>query len=235
MNRTTERRSRALAGLLVLALVSTGATALATDVRGALRPAEAFGRPAEPSAEEAARDRYWDEWNGVRDPEPRGFDVRRDVAVVLTGPGDLAADQPGFEIAGGGLWPTTLVHRTGGNLEILNTDPVAHQLYAEGFEEFTATPTSPGLTRRVPTAAAGSWPLRDQVYGHVRGHLHVIDDLVARATIAEDGTYRFTNVPPGTYTLKIFHGADVVHTQEGVVVEERELTLEPISLAAAGG
>ena len=34
---------------------------------------------------------------------------------------------------------------------------------------------------------------------------------------------------------KVFHGADVVHTQEGVVVEDRELELEAIPLPGGGG
>lgn len=244
MNRTTRGSSRLRRSVLVLGAVPLFATMLmlaasasAVDVRGAVRTPSGYGQPPAPAAEQLRRNRYWDEWNGFLDPRPRGFDIRRDITVVLTGPGDPAPEQPGFSIANGGLWPTTIVARTGGNLEIANSDPLVHQLFAEGFSEFSPTATAPGLTRRVPIATAGSWPLRDEVYDHVRGHLHVIDDLIARARIAADGSYHFTNVPPGTYTLKIFQGADVVHTREGVVVADRELTMEPIQLTApaAGG
>lgn len=234
MNRTTDWRSR-FASLLVLALLTLVASvAWAVEVRGTLRVADSFGGEDTTPADEARRDRYWDEWNGFLDPRSLHFVAQRDLAVVLTGEGELAEEQPGFEIAGGGLWPTTIVTRPGA-LEILNTDPTPHELFAEGNEAFGVAETAPGLSRRVEGLAAGAWPVRDELYGHVQGHLHVIDDLVARATIDGDGAYRFVNVPPGTYTLKIFRGAEVVHTQEGVEVPDREaFTLEPVSLTGGG-
>jgi hypothetical protein len=250
MNRTTEPRSRALASLLVPTLAVASAAlvsgallaglARAVDVSGTLRVREGFGEPDQPSADDERRDRYWDEWNGFRDPSPRGFDPAVDLAVVLTGEGPMAEDQPGFEIAGGGLAPSTLVARGGGDLSIVNTDPTPHQLYAEGHEEFGPTATAPGLARRVPIAATGDWPIRDRLYHHVAGHLHVIDDLVARGRTVEDpeqprqARYRFENVPPGSYTLKVFHGAELVHEQPVVVPEGRELTVEPIALPGGG-
>lgn len=241
MKRTTGRRSsgwlagRAWFSLLVLALAAAmAATASAVDVRGTLRVPSEYGEPAEASEEEQARHHYWDEWNGFLDPRERGFDAARDLAVVLTGEAPMAEEQPGFRIANGGLWPSTLVERAGATMRIQNTDPVVHQLYAEGHPELTPTPTSPGLTRQLVVAEAGDWAIQDQVYAHVGGHLHVLPDLVARAEIASDGSYRFRNVPPGTYTLKVFHGAQLLHTQEGVEVPDgRELTLEPIPIGAA--
>lgn len=236
MNRTTERRSRALVSMLILALLSLGASvAWAVEVRGTLRVADSFGQTAAPSAEEERRDRYWDEWNGFLDPRSLTFVAQRDLAVVLTGEGDLAEEQPGFEIAGGGLWPTTIVTRPG-TLEILNTDPTPHKLFAEGNDAFGVAETAPGLSRRVEGLAEGAWPVRDELYGHVRGHVHVVTDLVARATINGNGSYTFVNVPPGVYTLKIFRGAEVVHTQENVEVPDRDaFTIEPISLSGSGG
>lgn len=235
MDRTTERRSRAWFWLLVPALaVATAATASAVDVRGTLRVPSEYGRTPPESEREGARSNYWDEWNGFLDPRPHGFDADRHLAVVLTGEGPMAEEQPGFAIANGSLSPSTMVARAGATLQIRNTDPVVHQLYAEGHSELTPTPTSPGLTRQLVVADAGDWPVADRIYAHVTGHLHVLPDLVARAEVGSDGAYRFRNVPPGTYTLKVFHGPRLLHTQEGVEVSEgRELTLEPIAIGAA--
>lgn len=234
MDRRTGRRSRALIAMLVLALAgATTATAVAVDVRGTLRVPDDFGRPAAETEEERRRNHYWDEWNGFLDPRPRGFDAARDLAVVLTGEGEMVEHEDRFAIANGGLMPTTLVQRAGVRLEIVNTDPVTHQLYAEGLEGFGETPIAPGRMRPIDVAEPGSWPIRDRLYEHVRGHLHVIPDLIARATIESNGHYHFTNVSPGTYTLKIFHGSEMVHSQEGVVVEERELTIEPVALGGS--
>lgn len=236
MGRTTGRRRAALSTLALAGLLLTVASAaLAVDVRGTLRVPSDYGAPAAESDEESRRNRYWEEWNGFIDPRDPSFDASRELAVVLTGEGAMAEEQPGFKIANGGLWPATMVERAGATLRIQNTDPMAHQLSAEGHSEFTPTPTSPGLTRQLLVSEAGAWPVRDQLYAHVRGHLHVLPDLVARARIDADGSYQFRNVPPGTYTLKIFHGERQIHEQAGVeVTDTRELTLEPIAVSAGG-
>jgi len=237
MDRTSARPSRVVFSVAVLSLaLATAATAVAVDVRGRLRVPSDYGQTPPEDDDTARRNRYWDQWNGFIEPRPRGFDAARDLAVVLTGEGELAPEQPGFRLANGGLWPTTLVERAGRRLEIENTDPVSHALSADGLEGFNATPVAPGRVRRVDVdLPEGHWEITDDVYEHVRGHLHVIGDLVARATVQSDGSYHFTGVPPGTYTLKVFHGADIVHTQEGIVVEERELTLEPVPLGGGAG
>jgi len=218
--------------VLVLAL-ATAATAMAVDVRGRLRVPSDFGQTPPEAPDDAQRNRYWDQWNGFLEPRPRGFDAARDLAVVLTGEGEFAEEQPGFRLANGGLWPTTIVVRTGARLEIQNTDAISHQIFAEGVEGFTDTPVAPGRMRPVDMPSAGHWPIADTLYEHVTGHLHVVDDLVARGTVSSDGRYRFTNINPGTYTLKVFFGEDVVHTQEGIVVEDRELTLDPVPLGGS--
>lgn len=230
MNRMVGR-FRAVVSISILGLAAaTAATAAAVDVRGTIRVASDFGRTPPVDADEAAHDRYWDEWNGFLEPRPRGFDAARDLAVVLTGEGEEAPEQPGFAIANGGMWPTTLVARTGSTIELQNSDPMTHRVFAEGHDEFGEVPIAPGRMRPIQAPAAGNWPIHDRTYEHVRGHLHVIDDLIARAEVTSAGAYHFRNVPAGTYTLKIFHGAEMVHSQEGVVVAEEELTIEGFRL-----
>ncbi|MBX3275753.1 MAG: hypothetical protein KF729_36165 [Sandaracinaceae bacterium] len=236
MDRTPSRSRRAVCSLAVLGLaLATAATAMAVDVRGRVRFGSDYGRTAPEAPDDARRNHYWSQWNGFLEPRPRGFDAARDLAVVLTGEGDFAEGQPGFRLANGGLWPTTMVARAGTTVEVQNTDPVSHELTVEGLAGFAETPVAPGRVRPIEVPSAGVHAIGDRLYAHVRGHLHVIDDLVARATVTADGSYHFTNVPPGTYTLKVFHGAEVVHAREGVVVEERELTIEPFPIGGAEG
>lgn len=234
---TTRGRTRAARLFLVLALPAAlalaTATAWAVDVRGSVRVAANYGRPAPESAEERRRSYYWDEWNGLIDPRPAAFDPSRELAVVLTGAGALLPDQPGFSFSQGALRPSTLVERAGGTLRIQNTDPVVHQLFAEGLQELAPTPVPPGGARTQAVANAGSWPLRDQIYPHVRGHLHVLPDLVARAAVQPDGTFLFRGVPAGSYTLKVFHAERELHSAQVTVPETGELNVDPIAIGAA--
>lgn len=234
MKRTTGRRTRAVLATFVLTLaVATATTAWAVEVRGTLRVPGDYGRAAPATEEEQRRDHYWDEWNGFLEPRAHRFDAAAELAVVLTGQGAFAAEQPGFALANGALRPATIVERAGANLRIENTDPVTHQMFAEGLADFAPTPTPPGLARQQVIATAGSWPLRDQLYAHVGGHLHVLPDLVARATVQADGSFLFRNVPAGTYTLKVFHRERELHSAEVTIPEDRELVVDPISIGAA--
>ncbi len=235
MKRTTGSRTRAVLALLVLALaVATAATAMAVEVRGTLRIPADYGR-TQPDAEQERRNHYWDEWNGFLEPRPRRFEPGRELAVVLTGgEGGMFEEQPGFTITNGTLMPRTIVERAGGTLRIHNTDPVTHKLFADGLAGFTPSPVSAGLVRsQTLPNAAGNWPLKDQLYPHVSGHLHVLADLRARASVQPDGTFIFRNVQGGTYTLRIFHGAREVHSAEVVVPADRELVVDPIAIGAA--
>ncbi len=233
MNRTNGRRARAVFSFLVLALaVGTATTAWAVEVRGTLRIPSDYGhRVTDP--DEERKNHYWDEWNGFLDPRPARFEAPRELAVVLTGEGPLAEGQPGFAVSNGGLSPATIVTRVGAEMQIQNDDPVTHALYAEGLEAFGATPTAPGYARRQTVAEAGSWPLHDELYGHVQGQLHALPDLVARAELSQDGSYVFHGVPAGTYTLKVFHGERELHSAEVTVSEDRELVVDPIAIGAA--
>jgi hypothetical protein len=234
MNRTNGRRLRAALSILVLALaVASATTAWAVDVRGTLQVPSDYGRPAEAREDNTRRTYYWDEWNGFLDPRPHRFDAARELAVVLVGGTAMMPDQPGFRIANGTLSPSTIVERVGATLRIHNTDPVSHQIFARGLAGFTASPTAPGLVRVQALETAGDWALGDELYGHVTGHLHVLPDLAARATIQPDGSFIFRNVAAGQYTLKIFHGAREIHAAQVQVPADRELVVEAIRVGAA--
>lgn len=204
------------------------ASAMAVDVKGMLRAPEGYV-PA--PAADARRPYYWEEWNGFLDPRPRRVDMRRELAVVLLGP-----PQPGAEntasvsFVGGSLSPSTIVVRPGATVRLENHDDFAHELYAVGLDSFAAEATSSGAARSVVVARPGHWPLRDVQVSHVRGHLHVLANLSATATVEANGSYKFTNVAPGQYALKVFDGAREVAAAVAQVVEGQELVLDPLVL-----
>lgn len=215
--------------LLLTALVMLGSRAYATDVQGkvmlgAYKPA--------PTTQAVGRPYNWEVENGFKETKKDRVDPAREIAVVLLGKARPEKDERvELKFSGGSLLPSTIVVRPGATVRFTNSDEVAHELYAEGLEGFTPEATSPRGMRSVAMREAGSWPLRDQLIPHLRGHLHVIADLVAVAKVGSDGSYTFTDLIPGTYTLKVFHGGDEIGSTQ-VEVGSKKLTVDPITATA---
>jgi plastocyanin len=236
------RPRSATRALLPSTLLAAGAAALlgvaalpspaahAGDVKGTLRAPEGYV-PA-PGADER-KPYYWEEWNGFLDPRPRRVDMRRELAVVLLGPAQPGAENRAtIALSGGSLSPSTIVVRPDTILRFENRDDFAHELFAEGLDGFSGEATSSGQARTVRVTQAGNWPIRDRQVPHVRGHLHVIANLAATATLEANGEYKFTNIAPGQYTVKVLHGANEVASATAQVADARELVIDPMVLTA---
>ncbi|MGF1468022.1 MAG: hypothetical protein ACFCGT_18020 [Sandaracinaceae bacterium] len=230
------RPAGTLSSLSMLGLACTGVVALVAT--SAIRPAAAVDVEgsvelprAQPTAPAGRLTHYWDQWNGVLDPRPRRRDLAAEVAVVLTGPGAPAEELPPLMLQNGGLRPRTLVARAGSVLEIRNVDPVSYELMSETLPTFVAVATPPGNTRRLEVGTApGVHTVTDRAYPHVNGHLHILPDLVSRAEVARDGSYRFRGVPAGPYVLRVYRGTESLHTSEVVVPERRDLSIPALRL-----
>ncbi|MEM9188430.1 MAG: carboxypeptidase-like regulatory domain-containing protein [Myxococcota bacterium] len=206
-------------------------TAAAVPITGSLRVPSNLAPETPPR--DAPTSPNWERPNGVVDTRPPRIDVRREMAVVLVG--DLTAGErpaSNFQLHGGALQPSTMVAQQGTTLRIENTDACSHELQSEAIEGFAPLTTAPGNARTVPIPETGSFEVTDRLYGHVQGHLHVVSNLVARATVGADGRFRFADVPPGTYTLKAFYRAHEVASREITVEDGREFALEePVALS----
>jgi hypothetical protein len=184
-----------------------------------------------PVAVAAKRPAYnWELENGFKEVKAEKIDARRELAVVLIGAGEpKGLERLEVTFAGGGLLPSTIVVRAGATMLIRNDDEIAHELFAPGLEGFSAEAISPHGRRSVSLQTAGAWPLRDKLITHVQGELYVIPDLVAVASVEADGQFVFKDVPPGKYTLKVFHGDKELAVQE-VELGARPLSVSPITL-----
>lgn len=234
------RRSIGFAVLIAVlvvpaAVVVVPAAVVALDVRGTLQvPSDLASMTPQPTDAERARQRYWEEWNGVLDPRAPRLDAPRELAVVLTGAGPVSTgEQPPFRIHNGSLAPATIVARAGTAISIRNDDGIAYEIFADGNTDFGPIQTAPGNARPVTLTAPGSWPVRDRVHPHVRGHVHAVADLVARAFVERDGSFVFRGVTAGTYTLRVFQGERELSSQEITVPEGGTFTVPPLSLSAA--
>lgn len=219
------RYRRYVNGIVFLAAFCTAATsASAADVRGrillgAYKPEPLKGpRPGF----------HWELDNGFKETLKDRIDASREIAVVLTG--SAPADQTGLNVVlyGGSLLPSTIVVRVGATVSIENQDEIAHELYAVGLKAFGAEAISPRGRRAINFKEAGSWVLRDQLVPHARGYLHVLPDLVSVASVEKDGSFKFGDVAPGDYTLRVFDGAKEIASKP-VSVTDKSTTLDPFT------
>src|SRR5262245_31674752 len=160
---------------------------------GAVRPRTAV-KPPRPAYN-------WELENGVKEVLPDRASPR-ELAVVLLGAAPSGESRLEVSITGGALLPSTLVVRTNTTVRIKNDDEIGHELFAPGLDGFSPEATSPGATRSVHLTKAGSWPLQDRLAVHANAHLHVLANLVSVARLEPNGSYSFSDVPPGKYTLK---------------------------------
>ena len=222
----TRRKETIRLSAVALLLLGAGVGAAgAVDVRGEVRSDQA----SEADAIDAVRTPYWREWNGFLPPRENKVDVSREVTVALIGNAS-ARDAVTVEFSGGALSPSTIVVEQGSTLRVRNLDDSAHRLYAEGLEKFDPVDTSAGQMREVRMLQTGSFPLRDALAPHVKGHLHVLAKVTAAQNPRSDGRFVFENINPGTYELKVFHGADEVRSESVEVKDKREFVIAPISL-----
>jgi hypothetical protein len=215
------------AGLLLALCVCSvpSQSVLASEVKGQLVMGAVRPRPAAKSPRPAFN---WELENGVKEVLPERTSPR-ELAIVLLGSAAPSGDgRVEVSISGGTLLPATLVVRSGATVRIRNDDEIGHELFAPGLDGFSAEATSPGATRSVHLTKAGSWPLQDKLAVHASAHLHVLANLVAVARIEANGSYTFSDVPPGKYTLKVLRGADELLSKD-VEVTDRPLTVEPLT------
>jgi hypothetical protein len=202
-----------------------GAThVLAVDVQGSVKGGSESAGP-----KEAVRSPYWREWNGFIEPKKNGPDFSREVAVVLIG-NEPMRDAVTVTLQDGDLQPSTLVVQKGSAVRVRNDDDFAHQLYAEGLKQFDAVETSPGGARQLQIDEEGSFPIFDKLAPHVRGHLHVLPKISKLAHPQADGSYKFEDVAPGSYTLKVFRGGAEVSSTTLEVPDKRDVSVDPISV-----
>ncbi len=229
MNHRRKRTRIAVAVIGAVLASWLGSTALAVTVKGKL----ITGAYRPPPAPAPARSPFnWEVENGARPVEKARLDAERELAVVLVGEGKPPSDTVEVMFSGGGLLPSTIVVRKGATLRIRNQDEVAHELYAVGCKNMTPEATSPRAIRPVNLSEAGSWPLRDRLVTHVRGHLHVLPDLAAVASLNANREFSFADVAPGKYTLKVFHGGSEVASKPIEVKDTAEVSLDPTTLTA---
>ena len=133
--------------------------------------------------------------------------------------------------------PRVSVLRPNGTIKMTSRDPVLHTVHAApdgGRALFNVSLPIPNLTLSKPVDRPGLVRLTCSTHTWMRGFVHVAEDMAAVS--GADGTFRFTGVPAGRQTLRIWHetlGARDV-TVDVAAGQTAPITIELKAAKAAG-
>lgn len=120
---------------------------------------------------------------------------------------------------GGRFVPHFQVVRTGSKLEIVNEDPTLHNTHAvlQGRTLFNLAQPLQGQVIRKRLKRQGLLEIMCDSHDWMNGWIAVLDHPYFAIT-GEDGSYKITGIPPGTYTLTAWH--------EKMGLQQVQVTLE---------
>ncbi|MCC6750951.1 MAG: carboxypeptidase regulatory-like domain-containing protein [Deltaproteobacteria bacterium] len=184
---------------------------------------------------------YWQFPNDTLDILPPLMDVRRSMVVVLDGAPASGAPSvaPQLVIEDSRVVPSVLPVSPGARVRFVNRDPVTHLLEPVGQSGMAPQRVGPGETIEQTFAAAGAHAVRCSETPHVQATVLVTPH---KQVALPDGTgaFRFADVPPGNYTLRVWHQGQWIHAQpfavkgKTVVAVEVQLPLPRPAGRAAG-
>jgi plastocyanin len=132
----------------------------------------------------------------------------QNVPVVVWLEGALLAASPADTVSIGQLdkqfVPGGLAIRTGTVVRFPNDDPFYHNVFSYSGPRFDLGRYAPGTSREVRLDEAGLVEIYCEIHQFMRAVV-VVTDHGFGAVAAPDGTFRLTDVPPGSYTLKAYH------------------------------
>jgi Carboxypeptidase regulatory-like domain len=122
-----------------------------------------------------------------------------------------------------GCWfhPHVLGAQTNQVIKIVNSDPVTHNIHpmAELNREWNHSqgPGDPALSRKFIKPEI-MIPVKCNIHSWMHAYIGILDHPYFAVT-KQDGTFQIPNLPPGTYTLAVWH--------EKLGTQEQQLTIEP--------
>ncbi|MFQ5680414.1 MAG: carboxypeptidase regulatory-like domain-containing protein [Gemmatimonadota bacterium] len=136
-----------------------------------------------------------------------------DAVVSLTdiregAPLPEAAPPPELDQRSCSFSPHVLVAPAGSPVRILNSDPIMHNVHTLSFDNRPINRSQPAGVRQIEVTfdRPEKVKARCDVHGWMSAWI-VVTDHPYQAVTGPDGSFRLENVPPGTYTLEIWHEA----------------------------
>ena len=171
-------------------------------------------------------DVYWKVWNGALPYRALEKDVQRELAAALIGNTDDAKDCE-YALRGGNFMPSTMLVPSGREVTIKNGDGFDYEIDIPDLNGFETTTVSPehALSVKIPSGKGKS--AHDLVHSHVRGTLIPLENLQACARVGSDGSLTFTNIAPGTYTMKVYWGDKEISSSK-IEMTDKDVTFSDI-------
>ncbi len=135
-------------------------------------------------------------------------------AALGTSPSPPTLDQTGCRFL-----PRVVLVGVGGVLEILNSDRVSHNVHTMAFDNRSFNRTQPPSVEKLEVTfdVAEKVPVKCDIHGWMNGWIVVVGHPYHAVTGAAGG-FVIANVPPGSYTLEVWHEALGATTQAVTVV-----------------
>lgn len=232
---TLGRRKLLLGAGAVAAMALLPSTARAANVRGKVAGQQLLVNPV---------------WGQARKPDEHGYSFReavptvraefrklfphipKELCIAAIGLTPQAAHPVLVRLGGGRTTPVTLVVPPKTELQIKNTDPFTHRLYAVGDKAFTAADTVKGGIRKWSVPDARVYEIRDESAPSLRSWVVGEPNVAAIAYPSMSGDFILTLAEPGAYKLQAFFCGKKVGPEVPVDVAARDIALgQPIVVA----
>lgn len=138
----------------------------------------------------------------------RNGEVRNAVVYIsdISGGKPIEGMKPVLDQKGCEYHPHVLAFPVGTTLEILNSDGILHNIHSFSEKNAAFNKAQPQYLKKITETFTKPEiiSIKCDVHGWMSGWLFVADNPYYEVT-SDNGTFKLGNVPPGSYTLKVWH------------------------------
>jgi hypothetical protein len=164
-------------------------------------------------------------------------DPRRKMLVFVEGSGlsKQLTIPPTVRMIDAGFAPAVVAVRPGTRVAFVNRDWMLHLLEPSAGKFMASQSINPGETVKHTFSSEGVFRLHCSEVPHMKLTVWVTSAAGQLALIGTNGTFSFSNIPQGTYTLKVWHEGAWVHSQPITVRKKNnvlDVTLRKLNTSA---
>ncbi len=171
----------------------------------------------------------------VRESGGRAATDLGDAVVFIEGrgPRGAASSRPEMALDARQFRPRVLVVPVGTTVQFRNLDPFNHNVFSGGSTAFDLGLYGRGESRNRRFTQAGLVRVFCNIHPRMVGYI-VVRDNAWYAQPGADGSFEIPAVPPGSYTLKVWHERAPELTRDITVPGGGLALAEPLALDASG-